>query len=210
MKEPGPYHGRLATVRSMILTSLRLVLATYCLVLAVGAVFGFHRQLLAYPVRISYSTFRLLLLLLSGGRLRMMPLTRKVRRRGVSAFRGAWEALSERRRGEALPSPPKVGGWRSGGKEAASARGGAAIGELAGDTPQGAKPSEDLCPVHGVPLLSPLRFDEDTGEALPEGTTHTRCVESNQETPLPPAWPALPEADDEGVPPPSFNWPEIP
>lgn len=200
--------GRLATVKPMpILESLRIVLAAYCLVLAIGAVFGFHRQLLAYPIRVSYSAFRLLLLALSGGRLHMMPLTRKVRRRGVGALRGAWDSVSERRRGEALPSPPKVGSWRSGGKEAASAHGGTAIIGPE-EAPWLEETPKDICPVHGVPLLEPLRFDENTGEAMPEGTTHTRCLTPRQVTPLPPAWPTLPEVDDEGVSPPSFSWPD--
>lgn len=36
--------------------------------------------------------------------------------------------------------------------------------------------SAGICPVHQVPLETPLRFDEATGSSYPAGTTHHACV----------------------------------
>lgn len=77
------------------LIGVRLGLACYALLLAVAAIVGLHRSLLAYPARISYSLLRLVVMLLSGGQVRLVPLGRRIKRRSLRRIRNLRSMIDE-------------------------------------------------------------------------------------------------------------------
>lgn len=171
-----------------LIDSIRIALAAYLLAVAVGAVFGFHRPLIAYPIRVAYSTFVLVVDFLSRGHVHLMAPARKVRRRGAISLRNVKDHFAEWRveraeaRGEVVETPAMT--WQSAGEVGAG---------VSRESPF-SEPPAPLCPVHGVPLSSPLLFDEATGARYPDGTTHAQVC-------LRPA-PAAPPVQDPPVAPP--------
>ena len=99
--------------------TLRLFVALYLVLVALTACAGWHRPLLAYPFRVTYSLLRLLLLVVTARRVRMVPLTSS--RRGLRALRRTHKRL----RRPSLPmvpaEAPTISEWQAGGGPAATA-----------------------------------------------------------------------------------------
>lgn len=186
----------------MITEAFRLVLASYLLLLAIGAVFGFHQSLLAYPIRIAYSASRLLLMGMSGGKIRITPLTRKVRRHGGGMIRGFWEVLSDRHAAKTEEGGPHIRAWRSGANPD-EVNTSPDLNTLVVKPDWGEEElseETETCPLHGVPLDTSLHFDDQTGLALPLNTTHIYCLKQKEEGTL-----FSPINDEEDPLPPSFH-----
>lgn len=84
----------------MLLEILRLTLAGYLLIVAVAAVFGEHRTLIALPGRAVYSVVRLGLYAVTLGRLQLAPPARRAWRRSRLHLRNlgaAYRDWQERR-----------------------------------------------------------------------------------------------------------------
>ena len=79
----------------LIFTSLRLVLACYFLVLAVAALFGLHRVLMAYPFHATYAAVRILLLGLTFGRVRLAKDVRARQRREARRVRAIKTTIAD-------------------------------------------------------------------------------------------------------------------
>jgi hypothetical protein len=147
--------------------SLRIIAAGYCLLLVVATALNVHRPLLVYPVRVIYSALRLTLEFVTRGHLHLQPVGRRVRRRGGTHLRNLGDAFREWREeraeagGKVIEKPVDTS-WASGHAEPVVA--------------EQAEAAPTVCPIHGVPISTPLPFDERTGARNPEGTTHRLCA----------------------------------
>ena len=77
------------------LEALRLFAAAYLVLVALAAVLGYQRQLLAYPFRVCYSIVRLFLLVVTARRVRMVPLA--THRQSSKRLRALHDKLAHRR-----------------------------------------------------------------------------------------------------------------
>jgi hypothetical protein len=82
---------------SIFLHALQLVVAAYLLALAVTALLGVHRGLLTYPFRALYSLVRILVLVLTLGRVHLSANAKRTRRRGQRHLRNARSVFGDYR-----------------------------------------------------------------------------------------------------------------
>ena len=88
---------------------LKLVVVSYLLLVALSALVGRHRPLVAYPMVMLYSATKLFLFVFSLGRLRLAPVVKRQRMRQTYRFR-AWSQLWRHWRGESQSAKR----WRQG------------------------------------------------------------------------------------------------
>jgi hypothetical protein len=96
---------------SGIVDAARYALAAYCLILAVAAVLDRNRFrfMLIYPGRVIYSTLRLVLLIVTFGQVRLLPLAKRTQRSSARK----WRTFKANRQRETDSDDDEDYGWAS-------------------------------------------------------------------------------------------------
>jgi pimeloyl-ACP methyl ester carboxylesterase len=81
----------------LLVEALRFVVGAYLIALAVAAVLGAHRSLLAYPFQALYATVRIIVLTATLGRVRLVKSARGAQRKQARRLRGLRYSISELR-----------------------------------------------------------------------------------------------------------------
>jgi hypothetical protein len=95
------------------LESLRLAAIFYFLTLALSACLDSHQGLLSYPFKIVYSGMRVSVTTLTLGRVNLVPMSRRIKRKGVRRVRDWRYEIREwiDQRAEKNGRDPMAGGW---------------------------------------------------------------------------------------------------
>jgi hypothetical protein len=152
--------------------TLRLIAASYLLLVAVLACFNMHQAMLAYPARVFYSAVRMLVIGVTFGRVQITPLAKRAKRRQARRLRHwrfALEEWRERReeekaldRGERLEGR---GGWTAAPVISGPPSGPAAEPQRAAGEPAAPRPKTEPVP---APPPTPAPRPDQEEEGLPE------------------------------------------